>query len=1568
MKKKLFGSIVLVLLLGVAWFYYHNKIATTKIATIGFPDFMLDKMITSNNNSWVEIEPLTLDNLDDLSGYKFALIRAHGNNLDKEQVALIHKAQAKGTKVYMAGVTNPEFDISNIEGKELDYISELMQNGCAKNYRSLFNYVRNDIDQKTFFTQPYDEPYILPSSFFFHLGEDSFFKNVAEYEKYYKEKGLYKPNAPKVAFLAGNINIQNSNPEHSLKLISQLEAKGLNIYPINAWGPSRLAMLKEVNPDLVVFRPHGRLAMGNSDEAEKWLISKNIPVYAPITVYEDYEEWENNPQGMAGGMLSMSVVMPELDGAVMPYALIAQFDNKDGYKIFDVIPGRTEEFAEAVAKRIALKKKENSEKKIAIYYFKGAGKSALSASGLEVISSLYNMLKSLETQGYNLEGLPKTKEEFGKIIMAKGAVLAPYALGAFDEYLKTGNPELVEKSVYEKWCEEVLPKDMYQSVVDRYGEAPGQYMAVEKDGKEYIAVTAIRFGNVCLLPQPMSGVGTDTDKIVHGAKMAPPHPYIASYLWTQKAFNADAICHFGTHGSLEFTPYKQVALSSHDWPDRLIGNLPHFYLYTISNIGEGVIAKRRSYATLVTHLTSPFMKSDSRNELELIHEKIHHFNLAPENSPLRQQYAISIRKMAETYNIHKSLQLDTAENYTYNIDDIQKIHEYLQEIKEEKVTSGSYTLGVPYPKHKLEETTELMTVDAVAFNLAKIDVERKKISIQQAENASFVSHEYSPKARQIIRRSMSGKGLEPIIASVLTSKELEFAHNWEKANKKTRPSAMMGMMGHKKEETKEVDASKLPELLVKLCESEDNKVYILKLSSKQVFEKSTKLIEEKYRNQMLEMAKKVKTSSPDMYKSIMLGTQEDMLCLLSLMQDSMLYAKTFELLKDEKLQQRIAEEKQQALEAKAKKCGNVEYLQTLQLAFSPAFEKQVKKSGKGALQKMLGILSFYEENTAAFAYCEPKLADILKSMSKDTVAWQNQINQSKEQIEKAIDVWNKKEAEYAQAILNVEQNIRSISQYKENLAKSTTAEQEALINAFGGGFTAPSSGGDPIVNPRAVPTGRNMYSIDAERTPSEEAWEVGKKLAKSLLESELKNKGRYPQKISFTLWSTNFISTEGATIAQILYLLGVEPVRDAYGTVRNLKLIPLEALQRPRIDVVIQTSGQLRDLAASRLELLNKAVALAASADENDTVNFVAKGRLDTEKALLAKGFSPADARKFATQRVFGGVNGSYGTGIMGMVESGDSWENEKEIAETYINNMGAIYDTQENWGAFRKGVFETALQNTEVVVQPRSSNTWGALSLDHVYEFMGGLNMAVRHVTGKDPAAYFNDFRNVNNPRMQTLEAAIGVETNSTVFNPKYIKELLKEEASSLEGFAETFRNTYGWNVMKPKAIDKYIWDNYFDIYVKDKYKLNLPQIFKEKNPYAMQEMTAVMLETVRKGYWKASEQQINELAQLHAELVKEHKAGCTGFVCDNAKLRKFIAEKVSPELGKEYNEAIKEAREVKVNDKKDNVVLKKEEQNKKEKQATESEVQTKNLIGWGLGGAVILLIIMIVILRKKR
>ena len=523
--------------------------------------------------------------------------------------------------------------------------------------------------------------------------------------------------------------------------------------------------------------------------------------------------------------------------------------------------------------------------------------------------------------------------------------------------------------------------------------------------------------------------------------------------------------------------------------------------------------------------------------------------------------------------------------------------------------------------------------------------------------------------------------------------------------------------------------------------------------------------------------------------------------------------------------------------------------------------------------------------------------------------------------------YSKEEREFARVVTEIERTISNVGNYRRALEFSPEAEFTSLVNALNGGYTSPSPGGDPIANPNSIPTGRNLYAVNAEATPSEQAWERGKDLADETIRMyRERHQDSLPRKVSYTLWSGEFVETEGATIAQVLYMLGVEPIRDAFGRVNDIRLIPSEELRRPRIDVVVQTSGQLRDLAASRLFLISRAVEMAAAAKNDIYENYVAEGVVDAEQALINKGLSPKEAREISTYRVFGGVNGNYGTGITGMVQSGDRWENSSEIASVYLQNMGAFYGSEKAWEEVRQYALEAALTNTDAVVQPRQSNTWGALSLDHVYEFMGGMNLAVRNITGKEPDAYLSDYRNRNRVRMQELKEAIGVESRTTIFNPNYIREKMKGGASAANGFAEVVQNTYGWNVMKPDVVDNELWDEIYDVYVRDKFDLGVRGYFERQNPAALEEISSVMLETARKGMWQASDEQLAALAALHTELVDKHGPSCSGFVCDNAKLHEFIASKSTPETARNYQRQIREVREASL-DAKEGTVLKREE-----------------------------------------
>ena len=1386
---------------------YNAFFSRTKIATLNFPDFSVEKFIRSNDNPFIQIEAVALDEVEDIMSYDMVLVRIHGNSLNKTHLDAIKKAIEKGIPVYSTEKSNA--DINSLKGRELDYIATLMDNGSVKNYRSMFHYIRKNIDKKWGFNGTYDEPVLIPADYYFHLGEDEFFSTYEDYQKFYEEKGFYKEGAPRVALLSGNINMQNSNEEHMAALIRSLEEKGLNVYPINSFGMKKLGMIMQVKPNVIINRPHGRLVMGGGETGIDMLKKLNVPILAPVTVSELHDKWLESKQGMeSGGMTSMSVVMPELDGAIAPYAIAAQFE-RDGLNLFDAIPGHTEKFCRLVKNYTDLQTKANADKKIAIYYYKGTGKGSVGAADIEGVQSLYNTLKMLRERGFKVEGLPKDAYALEAMIQKSGSVLGTYALGAYDKFLKEGNPALVDVDTFMGWCREQLPEKLIEAMKARYGEAPGEYMAAEVDGKKAIAVARIEFGNVAILPQPMPSVGEDVDQLVHGVEGAPAYPYVASYMWTRNAFDADALIHFGTHGSVEFIPGKQIALSDYDWTDALIADMPHFYIYTISNIGEGIIAKRRSYAALVSHLTAPFMQGEVYGELKQLHQAIGKYETI-ENGNVKEQYAATITRMAKNQNILSALGIDSMR--MCNAEDIHRIHMYVEEIDGAKVNDGLYTLGKPYTREEVVNTARLMNVDAVSYGLASLDRARGSITDKEMKDVSLVAHRYGQQTDRIISRIFAGTSAEQIFTELAGAKA----------------------------------KAQFDEMIRKEEAAEQMKTMMMKRM----------------------MMPKPKKEMPKFFD---------------------------------------------------------EHHNLVEL---PAEEEQPEKKGMSAMDRM--------------------------ASAKPTGM-----------TEKKDDKQN-----MMVALRILHDALEKVASTQHNLEISTKMEQDALVDGLEGGYIETGSAGDPIINSQAVPTGKNFYSINPETTPSNEAWKVGKRLAEDLLEAEFKSKGKYPEKVSFTLWATDFISSEGATVAQILYLLGVEPLRDGFGYIRSLQLIPEAQLGRPRVDVVIQTSGQLRDIAASRLELINRAVDMAAAAQDKGE-NFVKKGLADSERHLLDKGFSPVEARKFARERIFGGTG--YGTGIMGMVESGDSWEDQSEIAERYIQNMSAVYSSNggEDWGAVKEGVFEAALLNTSVVVQPRSSNTWGPLSLDHVYEFMGGISAAIKHVTGNDPTGYFNDFRNSSRARVQELKEAIGVETNSTLFNPKYIAEMFKGEASAMDSFAETFRNTYGWNAMKPSAIDQHIWNKYYDIYVKDELKMGVREKFSEKNPYALQEMTAVMMESARKGMWKATPEQLKDVAQLHGEMVKDYTAGCSGFICDNRKLREFIAQNLSPEQAESYKKEIKAAREVALDEaaQENNVVLKKEDQQQQQQkhkaQPTPEERRNRTLIY--VVGALVLLVVAWLIIKKR-
>lgn len=1406
-RKILVKSISAILLVIVLYLLYNTLFSPTKIALVNFPSYQVSNIILSNDSRFICVDEVGEENASDLKNYDAVLLFGPGLRLTEGQVKNIEIAGKKGAAVYTFVFSSDIIKNQNIDSLQQNELDSYYGNRCKENFKNMLHYIRKEFDNKKLTTKQAEKPIIIPSDILYYLDDKKYYNTAEELTSYLKENDIYKEGAPRIAFISGMTSPLEGNRSYIDSLIVGLEVAGYNIYPISA-SAKRLTFLKEINPDAVVYLPMGRLG---GDDLVEWMKQQNIPLFCPYPVMQSHDEWVNDKRGQVGGFLTARIVLPEIDGGIYPLPISTQNQHSNQYFVFDPEPERLKNFIANVDNYLKLKKISNKDKRIAIAYFKGPGQSSLVATGLEVAPSLYEFLKRLKSEGYKVDGLPESLNDFIELLNKQGCLFGNYAKGEISNFMTNGNPLWIKKTDYENWASEVIPSEKYNEVVNKYGEAPGEFMNGVHDNESALAVSCIRFGNIAIFPQPKAAVGDDDFKIIHGADVAPPHSYIAPYLWAQKGFKANAFIHFGTHGSLEFTPGKQTALSQNDWSDCLMGAMPHFYYYTISNVGEGIIAKRRLHAALISYLTPPFMESKTRNQFDGLLRTIEKYHASSE----REQAGISlkIKSIAIDMGIHRDLQLDGNPSKPYTSDDISYIENFAEEVANEKMTGKLYTLGQPYSREDIISTTVAISADPLAYSLAKLDLLKKRITKQQYENNSFITQKYLNPIKIKIQPLLSGK---------------------------------------------DEDASSLYSL-VDLSENDIKKANNIDriLNPREMT--------------MTSMMNEMSTSSEDKNSA-----------------------------------------------SKIKMPANM------------------PKTGE--------------------------MPDFVKKKIEEEKKNQQIVDRKEDKGRPSVSLEDK---DFSIAVLEIERTIRNIFNYKKLLETSPEAEMNSLLNSLNGGYIAPSPGGDAVRNPNALPTGRNLYSINAEATPSLRAWDNGKMLVEATLSLYQKKHGEYPRKVSYTFWAGEFIESEGATVAQALYMLGVEPVRDRMNRVTDLRLIPSEELGRPRIDIVVQTSGQLRDLAASRLIMITKAVSMAAKAKDDVFNNYVAQGTVDSERMLVDKGVSPQTARELSTMRVFGGVNGHYGTGIMDLVEKGDAWENTTEVAETYMHNMGAIYGDDKNWGAFTKDLFQIALNKTDIVVQPRQNNTWGALSLDHMYEFMGGVNLAVKNVTGKEPDTYLSDYRNRNKIRMQELREAIGVESRTTLLNPAFIKEKMKGGSSSAQVFTKTFTNTYAWNVMKPDVIDNEIWNQLYEVYVKDSHNLGIQSFFRQQNPAAMQEITAVMLETARKGLWKATDQQLMDIANLHTDLVKEFGATGSNFSGSNIKLQDFIAKKAKSENTNAYKQQLQKMKSADASSEimKQGTVLKKEG-------VSQSEDGKENSLNGIVVVSMVLVIfvVLLVILRKKR
>lgn len=429
---------------------------------------------------------------------------------------------------------------------------------------------------------------------------------------------------------------------------------------------------------------------------------------------------------------------------------------------------------------------------------------------------------------------------------------------------------------------------------------------------------------------------------------------------------------------------------------------------------------------------------------------------------------------------------------------------------------------------------------------------------------------------------------------------------------------------------------------------------------------------------------------------------------------------------------------------------------------------------------------------------------------------------------------------------------------------ATTDEIDHAVHALNGGFVPAGPSGSPLrglVN--VLPTGRNFYSVDPKAVPSRLAWETGQALADSLLERyRADNDGQWPKSVGLSLWGTSAMRTSGDDVAEALALLGVRPVwDDASRRVTGLEPVPLDQLGRPRVDVTLRISGFFRDAFPHVVGLLDDAVRLAASLDESDEDNYV---RAHTRADLAAHG----DERR-ATTRIFGSRPGTYGAGLLQLIDSRD-WRTDADLAEVYTVWGGYAYGRGLEGRPARQEM-ESAYRRIAVAAKNTDTREHDIADSDDYFQYHGGMVATVRALKGTAPAAYIGDSTRPETVRTRTLHEETSRVFRARVVNPRWIEAMRRHGYKGAFELAATVDYLFGYDATTGVVAD-WMYDKLAQTYLLD------PEnraFLEEANPWALHGMAERLLEAESRGLWDEPDPEVLERVR---ELYLETEGGLEG------------------------------------------------------------------------------------------
>ena len=1173
---------------------------------------------------------------------------------------------------------------TSVTATDRDRVYEYLEKGGTSN---VANCVRFLVDEYGSAACDYDEPVTLPTEGVYHPDYPG-----ASYEELID---MVDPETPTVAIWFYESHWTHENTRYVDGQVRAVEAQGADALPVfcnpatdsdEQWDAERVTeewLLDDGEPlvDAVLssfmfslsMDERGRAADDEGNGAETVFLDRlGVPVIQTVTTMRSRSRYEKSDTGVMGFELALSVALPEFDGNVITHPISGKERTDDEAGIGSApkqhFPNddRVDHAARLAVNWARLRHTSNEEKNVAVvlHNYPPSDDGIGTAFGLDSPQSTVNLLQELRERDYDLGG--RTPTDGQTLIDQLTAQLTLDDRWVAPADVRDLSVDVVPPEQYREWF--AATDERFQSnVVDEWGEVPDRPFAIP----------GVAFGNVLVTVQPPRGFGMDPSKVYHDSDLQPPHDYVAFYGWLRNTFEADAVVHLGTHGSLEWLPGKTVGLNGESAPDQLVDDIPNVYPYIINNPGEGTQAKRRSYAAIVDYLTPVMRNAGTYDELAELEE-------------LADQYREAGMKDART-------------------DD----GEHLERLLREKVDELDLAveLGIA---GDVDERVEVRGPEEAGTTLAEGRVDGDEIDVDELVERI---HGYLTD----VKTTQIRMGLHTMSEPPEADRLVEYLVALTRLENPGGPSlreSVAGVLGVDYQRMLDEPGVYDDELGLTLSEAAD-----------EVYETSLELVET-------------------------------------------LAAHDFDIPASER-------------EAGPEDEGT---MNLLVVDIDPLGDARAKSGAHNDLRDALGFI------------CE----------------------------------------EVAPRVRGAQDEV------------PRTADALAGEYVPPGGSGAPTRGGVDL-----LPTARNFYTLDPRKVPAKSAWRVGKEVADGIVARHHEADGAYPEEVGVVAWGTPTVRTRGETIAQVLALMGVEPEWTDAGRIDGVTPIPLDELDRPRIDVTTRVSGLFRDAFPQAAGVVHDAVDAVVALEEPPEMNYVKKHVEAEAERLDEQGVD--DPEKAARHRVFTTRPGGYGAGTNKAVDEGN-WDDRSDLADVYVQWGGYALGKRGRVTEARES-FERRLGSVDATVKIEDTAEQDEFDSSDWYAFHGGFITAVSEIAGEEPASYVGDSSDPDNVSVYTNEEKVRKAMRARVLNPDWLDSMTEHEYKGAGDLSSTVDVVLGWDATTGVVSDA-LWADVAEKYAFDE---DRQEWMRDVNPWALESISDTLLEAIDRGLWDADDEIADELRDIN-------------------------------------------------------------------------------------------------------